>query len=303
MPFTLASQAMGTRFELVLPGRDRSRERAAGEVALEVVSEWERQLSIFRPDSLLSHVNREAFERPVRVDPRTFDLLAACWEFHVASQGAFDPAQGARMEALGFRGEPGRGPAGERVGGFAHVVLDSRTASVRFTRPGVQLDLGAVAKGHALDGAAQVLREAGVECALLHAGTSTVVAIGAPPGLDGWQVALGPQRGAPVVRLRDQALSVSAQHGRTNDAGAGHVLDPRTGEPVGGGGLAAVIASQGRDADAWSTALLVLGRLPRDAARRGVAGLVGGEPGGAWLPSGARGPFELPADEATRVSS
>jgi thiamine biosynthesis lipoprotein len=287
MPLVLASQAMGTRFELVLPGRDEVRERAAGEAALEAVAECEQRLSLFRPGSLLSLVNREASARPVALDPDTFALLELCARCWRESDGAFDAAQGARMAQLGFRGQA---PAAGPVAGFEAVALDPRTCRVRFTAPGVQLDLGGVAKGHALDAAVEVLREAGVEQALLHGGTSTVVALGAPPGLAGWRVALERGGGAPVVELRDAALAVSAQHGRRNERGEGHVLDPRSGCPASDDRVAAVIAPRGALADAWSTALLVRADLPRTSD---LAGMVGAGPEGArrWRPCGAAGPF------------
>lgn len=150
-----------------------------------------------------------------------------------------------------------------------------------------------------------MLRSSGVSSALLHGGTSTVVALGAPPGEPGWRVAVETAPGsgpAPVAVLRDAALSVSAPHGRTLADGSGHVLDPRTGAPAEGPGVAAVIASSARWADAWSTALLVLGALPPGAplaqgaqgalGARGLAALFGrGAPGArTWRAAGTPPP-------------
>lgn len=272
MPLTLALAAMGTRFELVLPGLDETRERAAGEAALAEIAEWDARLSLFRSDSLLAHVNREAASRAVRVEPGTFELLATCARLLAESEGAFDAGLGAAMAARGFRGAASRAEA--RPGaGFAAVELDARTHSVRFSDPTVQLDLGGIAKGFALDRAGALLREAGVATALLHGGTSTVLALGAPPGAAGWRVALDPDDAAPRATLRDRALSVSAQHGRRNAAGAGHVLGASVAR-------AAVLAPDATAADAWSTALLVLGRLPRAARASGVTGWV--DAGRGW---------------------
>jgi len=290
MPLVLASQAMGTRFELVLPGRDERAERAAGETALETVAEWDARLSLFRRDSLLSLVNREARARAVKVDPQTFALLELCARVWRDSGGAFDAALGGLMARHGFRGEPA---GAQSVAGFEAVELDPVACTVRFREVGVQLDLGGVAKGFALDAAAEVLREAGMAQALLHGGTSTVVALGAPPLMRGWKVAVERGAGAPAAELCDAALSVSAQHGRRNVRGEGHVLDPRSGDPVAGDDLACVVAPSGTLADAWSTALLVLGELPPAAAGQGVAGLIGqGQEGRrTWRSTGAQGPF------------
>ncbi len=261
-----ATHAMGTRFEVVLDGDGGAPERllrAAAEEALARIQELDRRYSRFRPDSLLAYVNTHAAERPVGVDADCFDLLAACAEVWLRSDGAFDPTVGPLLRAWGFHGEPGDvREAAARVG-MAHVALDDSLRTVRFLRPGISLDLGAIAKGQALDEAAAVLRECGITRALLHGGASSVVAIGTPPGEPGWTIAV---RGSPYrVVLADRALGVSAPSGRTIERGGrrlGHVLDPRAGVPTEGAALACVVGDSARDADAWSTALLVVGARP-----------------------------------------
>ncbi|MBM4062870.1 MAG: hypothetical protein FJ265_17515, partial [Planctomycetes bacterium] len=176
--------------------------------------------------------------------------------------------------ALGFRGAPPQGPRGRAAArelvGMQHVELDAAAQTVRLPRPGMALDLGAIGKGHALDLAAQALREHGVRRALLHAGTSSVLALGAPPGLPGFRIGVGPWQPGPVATLREAALSVSRPHGQQqpqpDGTSAAHVVDPRTCAPVAGGpALAAVIAASARTSDALSTALLVDPTLPPPA--------------------------------------
>jgi thiamine biosynthesis lipoprotein len=103
-----------------------------------------------------------------------------------------------------------------------------------------------------------LLREAGVSSVLLHGGTSTVIALGSPPDADAWTIAL-PRGG--TVELHDESLSVSAGWGKSfRDAGGqerGHVLDPRTGQPVLASRVAAVVALSATDSDALSTAALL----------------------------------------------
>jgi thiamine biosynthesis lipoprotein len=166
--------------------------------------------------------------------------------------------------------------ARERVG-FQHVTLDPAGYTVRFTRPGMSLDLGAIGKGYAVERAAALLRDVGVPSALLHGGTSSVYGLGSPTDSDGWAVALrdptapeGGERHLAQVRLRDRALSVSAPHGKTFVAGGaryGHVLDPRRGLPVQSANLAALVTDSPTDGDALSTALLVLGKEGEAALR------------------------------------
>ncbi len=250
MILRLATQAMGTRFELVLIGQGGEGEvrlRAAGEEALAEIEECDRRLSRFRRDSVISHLNRGAAAAWVHLDVDTFDLLNRCAELNAATGGAFDPT--ARRDCA------------EGVG-WENVELDPERCAVRFLHRSTALDLGAIGKGSGLDRAATALREAGVKTALLHGGTSTAVALGAPPRTRGWSVSLGAGIRAPVATLRDCALSVSAQWGPMAVSRPGHVIDPRSGAPASGPCVAAVIADTATDADAWSTALLITGDRP-----------------------------------------
>lgn len=269
MMLRLALEAMGTRFELVLDGEDEFSLRAAGEAAIQEIREQHDRLSIFSTGSLLSRVNERAFAAPVGVDPDLLDLLALCRRLWKASDGAFDPAVGRIMTRLGFR-RPGEGTATPRdnadvLPSFAAVLINEARGTVRFTSAAVALDLGGVAKGWALDRAVEILRDAGVTGALIHGGTSTAVAIGAPPGSEGWPIEIASHRDEvpPLLcMLRDTALSVSSPLGRTVEHGGrsvGHVVDPRTGGPASGTLVTAAVCTSAAEADAWSTALVVSG--------------------------------------------
>jgi FAD:protein FMN transferase len=305
---------MGTRFELVLCGDDPVFLRAAGEEALDEVDRLEAQLSFYRPESELSGINARAAHEPVTVEPRFFALLERIASLSAATGGAFDVTVAPLMRCWGFVGGTGRPPDPEALAevrrrvGMGNVALDPAARTVRFRMPGMSLDLGAVGKGYAVERAVALLREAGVTAALLHAGTSTIAALGAPPDADAWTVAIrcpppastreeGQAEGAvPTVPhlalacLRDRALSVSGAHGKSftlDGRRFGHVIDPRTGHPVQGALLAALITGSPTDGDALSTALLTLGAagLPllqrHDPTARGLVLLdaeEGGEP-------------------------
>jgi thiamine biosynthesis lipoprotein len=257
----------------------------------------------------------------VAVDGVVFRFLERARALAVLTEGAFDPTVGALLARL-RRPEPASDEelaAACELVGFARLVeLDAAAGTVRFRRPGVRLDPGAIGKGWALDRAAELLREAGVRAALLHGGTSSVYALGAPPGEDGWAVAvqdpLVPEGRLARIVLRDRALGVSAIHGRVfrrGDERVGHVLDPRSGRAVDHTLLAAVALPSATDADAVSTALLVLGeagvarmadRVP-DAAmlvgvrgRRGVRQVVRG----TGFTRAASGPGRAPSRAARR---
>ncbi len=260
----LACQAMGTRFELLLPfveAEETPRLRAAGEAALDEIARWHGLLSAFDPASVVSRVNRGAATQPVLVPAEVARLLSWCKEVSVASRGAFDPSVGLLMRAAGFR-------EGVREAAALHAVPISMSGveleegdgawRVRFTSPGLALDLGAVGKGWAIDRAVEVLREHGVTRALLHGGTSSVAAIG-DSGDGPWRIGTG--AGGGVFKLVDRALGMSSSSGRTvrdqQGVAHGHVLDPRKGESASSAGGTVVGGPQCAMCDAWSTALLV----------------------------------------------
>ena len=300
---TLARHAMATRFELVLHGNSAIALRAAGEEALTEIDRLENQLSLYRPTSEIAHINTRAAREPVRVTPEVFALLQHAQRLHAETGGAFDISIAPLVRCWGFMSGTGKMPAVGDVAearaktGMQHVQLDTENRTVRFAREGMMLDLGAIGKGYAVGQAAGLLREAGVTSALIHGGTSTVYAIGSPPEGESWKIAvetppatLGAIRfpELPTVSLRDEAMSVSAMWGRSFQSDGttfGHVIDPRTGEPVKRALVAAIILPSATETDALSTALLVLGAEGLDPIfrlRAGMKALVLAEAGGKF---------------------
>ena len=265
-PVLVARQAMATRFEFVLHGPNPASLRAAAEEALDEVERIENQLSLFRPHTDIARINAGAAAGPVRVAPEVFRLIQRAVALSKATDGAFDITAGAWMRACGFQADAPVAETAARdcISGAEFLELDSEAFTVRFAQPGMRLDLGALGKGYALDRASEYLRDAGITSALLHGGTSSIVAMGTPSNsAAGWKIAL--PTGESVL-LRDESLSVSATWGRTVEVGGsrrGHVIDPRNGDPVPGPRLAAVACPLAADSDALSTAFLVLGLAGR----------------------------------------
>ncbi len=266
-PIRVAAFAMRTRFEIVLwdAARTDADLRAAGEEALREIAETETLLSAYRPDAALYRLNEQtrAAAGTFAVPTRLAFFLRYTQLISRLTQGAFDPTLG-DADTVTF--DPIRSVSETPFSGHQFVTT---------SRPGVRFDAGAIGKGYALDRARESLREAGIRNALLHGGTSSVVALGNEPGGDAWRVAIAsPRREAPPVavwHLRDgDAMAVSANHERP-----GHILDPRTKQPVPHARLAAVLVSGGvvleqgdaALADAVSTALLVLGEAGIPALR------------------------------------
>jgi thiamine biosynthesis lipoprotein len=290
---TLAHNAMATRFEVVVHGNNRSQLRAAGEEALDEIDRIENQLSLYRPSSEIAQLNARAAREAVLVSPEVFALLQHAQRLSAETQDAFDITIGPLVRCWGFMGGTGRKPAAAEVAaahekvGMQNLVLDPADRTVRYSRDGVMLDLGAIGKGYAVDRAAQILREAGVASALIHGGTSTTCAIGRPPEAESWKIAIdvtgelerhksaqhkspepknaktvGGTPSAFAIPLCDESLSISAASGRQFESDGevfGHVIDPRTGRPVQGAILSLVALPSATETDALSTALLTLG--------------------------------------------
>jgi thiamine biosynthesis lipoprotein len=264
---------MATQFEIILPfGTPAAVDM--GQEAFELLESLEEQMTVYRASSEISRLNRRAFAGPVRVEYRLFGLLETAARIHQETDGAYDITAGALIKAWGFFRGPRRVPdsqeraAAQEQVGMQWVALDAERRTVRFQRAGLEINLGSIGKGYALDRMARLLGEEwGVTRMLLHGGTSSVYARGSfPDGDRGWQVAiLHPwerERRLAKVWLRDQALGTSAathQHLEYNGQKLGHILDPRTGWPASGIASVSVLAPTAAEADALSTAFYVGG--------------------------------------------
>ncbi len=229
-------------------------------------------MSNYKPDSPLSRVNREAAAAPARVDEELFDFLAEALRYTRDSGGAFDVTVGPLMKVWGFfdgdehvPSEADLAAARQHVGAI-HVILNAPARTIRFDRPGVELDLGGIAKGYAVDRVVELLRHRGVTAALVSAGGSTIYGLGSPPGRGAWDVRiqdpLGAERTALTVPLKDRALSIAGTSEKFFDADGvrySHIMDPRTGRPVQGVLSVAVLAGTGTAGDALDDAFFVLG--------------------------------------------
>lgn len=261
VPVMRAFEAMGTRFECVLAGFERAvHPTEAAAIAEEVellVRDWHRRLTVFEPASAVSVVNRLAAERPVSVDQELFDLLGRCLGHTRDTRGAFDITVGSLMRAHGFRDIASGPPDAQVCWGADRVRLDGRAGTVRFLDDGIALDLGGIAKGFVLELARVELTALGVSNAIVHGGTSSVIAVGSRPDGRPWRVRSLPDNpNAPIIDLEDAALSVSASQGRVVD-GHGHIIDPATGNPSGNTDAACVFGPSAEVCEAWSTALVV----------------------------------------------
>jgi thiamine biosynthesis lipoprotein len=267
----LSTEAMATRFELIICGDDTYHLRSAGEEALEEAVRLDAQLSAFKPESEISYINAQAGNEPVRVEARLFRLLLLCKDLTRLTGNLFDVTIGPLIRCWGLHLDAGtilnndELDAAKALVGMDLVELDEDQLTVRLGLEGMSLDLGGVGKGYAVDRMIETLRELGVVSALVHAGTSTVSTIGTHPDGRPWKVAVGDRSVLdtyrPTVDMTDSSLSISDTHGRYFKADGqefGHVINPETGEPISARVTSRVIGPSATICDALSTAALVL---------------------------------------------
>jgi thiamine biosynthesis lipoprotein len=288
---------MGTVLEATLHARDRASASAQLDAAIGDAKHLETLLSRHDPDSEVSRLNRRAGQGAVAVSPLLAEVVERAHRATTATRGAFDPSVGPLVTLWTEAARRDRIPDARELAAALERVGPSRfrvASRAVVLEAGSRLDLGGIAKGFALDRMAERLRGADVAAALLAFGQSSVWALGAPPGEEGWRLLVrGPAGGVVgTVVLRDQALSVSgslSQGSRIEGRDFGHVLDPRSGWPLTLRRQALVVAPDATEAEVLSTALLVLGEeegVELVEALPGCEGLLLDAAGGRWQTSG-----------------
>jgi FAD:protein FMN transferase len=273
----IGRRAMACEFEVLLNAGQYADAPELAVAALDLVEHLEDQMTVYRPHSEVSRLNRSALEREVEVEPRLFELLRFAKELHRRTAGAYDITSGPLTKAWGFFRRAGKMPRDDELAatlsrvGSQHLALDESQRTVRFMQPDMDINLGSIGKGHALDRCAELLEGRGVADFVLHGGQSSVLARG-DRGLaagEGWWIGLRnplrPTEQLGEIRLRNRALGTSGsgtQFFYHQGRRYGHILDPRTGRPAEGMLSTTVLAPSGAEADALSTAFFVMGMEP-----------------------------------------
>lgn len=259
---------MGTVFEIAAYAESSEKASAAIDKALQEIVRMDDLMSNYKPESALSRLNRSAHFHTQKVPPDLYRVIEQAVEFSRLSGGKFDitvaPLVNLWKAALSGDSMPSlsQRQQAEDCVGYEKIEL-TLPDQITFRSSCMQLDLGAIGKGYAVDRAGEMLHSSGIRNALINSGGSTILAMGSPPGQPGWLVHLrDPSRTIdPYVMLKDQSVSTSEQTAVSllGPESAGHIIDPATGRPVDTQFAVSVIASAGTPSDGLSTTLLLLG--------------------------------------------
>jgi FAD:protein FMN transferase len=317
MRATWTIRTMGTYGRVTIVTPDSAAAAATALAALGGFARVDSLMSNWTTTSEVARINRVAGAGTTSVHPEVATVIDASLRTWRESHGAFDITVEPLIRLWGFIGGPRRVPADDEIAatlrrvGAQQVRFDPRARTIAFADSGVRIDLGGIAKGYAVDVAADSLRARGVRDALVDL-SGNMVAIGHPPGADHWRIGIRDPRDRMPWFARiaiDHAISTSGQYEQfvaANGHAYGHILDPRTGRPAEGLISVTVLAPTAFQCDAWDTPLFVLGP---DAARRAARehaelSVVLVQPGAGvdtvWVESSLRERFTLEPAAADR---
>ncbi|GAB6164947.1 FAD:protein FMN transferase [Thermostilla marina] len=269
---------MACEFEFLFNLGQYDQADRAALAAIERVEPLEQQMSFFRSSSELNRVNAVASFQSVKVEPGLFSLLETSKKIWEETQGAFDITASPLWRIWGFADHRPRVPDDSEIRdtlrdvGSQYLELDASSCRVRFRQENLELNLGSIGKGYALDRCAACLDEAEIGDYLCHAGYSSIIARGTrwrspetPEPEGGWPIGVAHplKRGERlgILRLRNAALGTSGsalQFFRHRGKRYGHVIDPRTGYPADHFLSVTVTAPTATEADALATAFFVM---------------------------------------------
>ncbi len=265
-PHVRSAEALGTQVNFTVFHPDEAIAHLALDAALERIEHVEELMSLYRPDSQLSLLNRQGVLRHPHPHPDLVAVLTRAAELSRLTQGAFDVTVQPLWRLYADRAGDGDLPSEaelekvqQRIG-WQHVRIESDI--ITFDRAGMQVTLNGVAQGLAADLAQEALKEQGIEHALIDAGELN--AMGSPLRRESWHIAVQhPRETGSIAKtgLQDRCLSTSGDYAThfTDDHRHHHLLDPRTGLSPAQWASVSVAAPSALEADALSTALFILG--------------------------------------------
>lgn len=269
---------MGTFAHVVVVANNSTAAEKCVAAALEEIRRVDELMSDFKSDSDIGRANAEAAQHPVQVSESTYEVLRRSVEFSKLTDGAFDVTVGPLVDLFRTAKKTGIAPTEEQIAqartkvGFEKLELDEQNRTVRFSVEGMRLDLGAIAKGYAVDKAAEAAQRCGALGAMVDLG-GNVRCFGSPPkGRDHWLIGVQDPNSAVegfggggllfTLKIIDAAMATSGdyqQFAMIKGKRHSHILDPHTGASAEGLSSVTIITGNATDADALSTAVSVMG--------------------------------------------
>ena len=256
-------RAMATVFEIFIVADDFAYAEQAAHAAFTELYFIEMELSRYVPGSDISRLNTLPPNKILQIGHDAFECLNVCKALHVHTGGAFDVSVGAVLDCWRQASKKGRLPAAEALAaakkrcGLERLDVDEQTHTVCVQGDdSLLIDLGGFGKGYAVDRLAELLEEWSIEHALIHGGSSSILATGELIAGTGWPISLSQpgeqQMLLATAHLRNRAISGSGvQKGQ-------HIIDPRTGEPATAQQAAWAVTPNAALRDALSTAFMIM---------------------------------------------
>jgi thiamine biosynthesis lipoprotein len=271
-PFVKERFLLDTLVTIKAYGKDGKKVENAVAAAFEEMARVEKKMNYYNPKSELSLINRRASKQPLSISAEMSGLINLSLVYHQKTAGAFDITIGPLMDLWSFGQNehvPDRPEIDEVLPlvGSQNIRLDLKDRKIQLIKPKVKLDLGGVAKGHAVDQAIAIIKKHGIKSALVTTGSTTKV-IGLKPGREAWKIGIENPRSKNdiigVLELKDdESVSTSGDYQQffiKKGKRYHHILDPKTGQPARGCMSVTVLTSRScAEADIMSTAIFVLG--------------------------------------------
>ena len=266
--FKQQENIMGTEITVEFWGEDNAHARQCAEKVFSEMRRIDALMSPYKQNSELSRINRLAAGQEVTISEEMFDLLQKSKEVAELSDGAFDITFSSVGHMYDYR--EGVKPSEQQIQkvidtvNYKHIQLDKSKRTVYFARSGVRIDLGGIAKGHAVDNGITILKRCGVKGGLVSAGGDSRILgdRGNRPWMMGIRHPRKKQGVAVVLPLSNSAISTSGDYERyfiENGERHHHIISPKTGKSVNSNWSATVIGPDATTSDALSTTLFVLG--------------------------------------------
>jgi len=261
---------MGTLVEITVHEPDADRAQKAIGQAFDEIHSLEKLMSTHLPDSEISRLNAQAGDKEFfPVSPEVLEVIQRGIYWGDRSSGAFDISIGPVSRLWRFDGDSPSLPDARQLAGAVPLVnfrdIEVEGSRVRLKRAGMSLQLGAIAKGYAVDRAMDILVSSGIRHAMINAG-GDLKALGNRQDGKPWHIGLQhPRKPAKMIAsfgLSDKAVATSGDYQRYFMQGSTryhHILDPANGMPALGVISATVVTETVMDADALATAVFVLG--------------------------------------------